>query len=60
MDQISNGITTLVNGFGQMLNTATDPLTVAFAVIAATFAWLARIEIDEYDRQGTKPEVGRH
>jgi len=59
MDALANGLVTILNGLralGGGLLTATALMTI---VIAVSLAWIALIELDELNRQGTKPEIGR-
>lgn len=50
----------MVNGLLTIVGALASPLTIALAISAVSLAWLALIEIDELDRQGTKPEIGMH
>lgn len=62
MDLISaltNGVITVLNGLWSILDLIFSPLTIVILALAASFAWLALLERDELDRQGTKPDIGR-
>lgn len=59
MNVFSNGAVTLFNGFLELVGAATSPMTLVGALLGVSLLWLALIEIDELDRQGTKPEIGR-
>lgn len=60
MEILGNGLVTLANGaLGALLSLA-SPLVIAGVALAAGLIWLALIEVDELNRKGTKPEVGRH
>lgn len=60
MDPIGNGLITFVNGLQSLIGVALSPFAIAVVVAISALAWLALIEIEELDRQGGKPEVGRH
>lgn len=60
MDILGSGLITLLNGFLAMLGALASPIAIAVVLCAAGLGWFALLEIDELDRQGTKPEVGRH
>lgn len=60
MDIISAGFLTLFNGAVAFVSTLASPVTLALVISAASLGWLARCEIEELDRRGTKPMVGRH
>lgn len=59
MDVLGNGLITLLNGMLSMLATALNPMVVVGGILALSLAWLSLIELDELDRQGTKPEIRR-
>jgi hypothetical protein len=60
MSILGDGLVVIVNGLLAMLGAIASPLTIAGAAGAAALVWLARIEVDELDRQAVKPQVGRH
>ena len=60
MDALGTGLILIANGLLQMLGRVADPITLIGLVLAVSLFWLAGIEIEELNRQGTKPEVGRH
>lgn len=60
MDALGTGLILLANGLMQMLGHLADPLTIIGIVLTASIFWLAGIETEELNRQGTKPLVGRH
>ena len=60
METLGNGITTIVNGAWTLADRVASPLTLVLLLLAAGFAWFVLLEIDELDRQGTKPEVRTH
>lgn len=60
MDILSSGLIVIVNGLLTMLGALASPLTIAGAAGAGALVWLALIEVDELNRQGIKPLVGRH
>lgn len=60
MDILGNGLVTLANGALTALTSIADPVILVGIAMALSLLWLALVEVDELDRQGTKPEVGRH
>jgi hypothetical protein len=54
------GAVTLFNGVWALITTLASPITLAVVVSAAGFFWLAGIEVEELNRQGTKPDVQLH
>lgn len=60
METLANGLFTLINGLFNILHFAFSPFTIAAIFLGFSLLWLMLLEIDELDRQGTKPEVGRH
>jgi hypothetical protein len=60
METLANGLLTLINGLFNILDFALSPFTIAAIFLGFSLLWLMLLEIDELDRQGTKPEVGRH
>jgi len=59
MDSLTNGAITVLNGLIGAFDVAFHPLTLVVVAMGVSYAWLALIELDELDRQGTKPEIGR-
>lgn len=59
MNALTNGLITVANGLVALADGATTPVALMCAVVAASLAWLALIELDELNRQGTKPEIER-
>jgi hypothetical protein len=59
MDVFANGIITIVNGLRAVTGGLVNPLSVMAILTAAGLVWLALIELDEINRQGTKPEIER-
>lgn len=60
MTALSDGITTLFNGFLHTVGLTLSPIGIAISLIALSAAWLGLIEIELMDRSGSKPRVGRH
>lgn len=60
MESLSNGLVTLANGLMDLAGHLLSPIAFIGVFLVAGFSWLCLIELDELDRQGTKPEVGRH
>lgn len=60
MDTLGNGLISLANGAWLAVDMIVSPVTLAIAALVTGLTWLALIECDELDRQGTKPEVGLH
>lgn len=52
-------VRSLLNGAAASAAYAANLYSVALIAISASMVWLARLEIDEMDRQTTKPEIGR-
>lgn len=59
MNTLTNGIFTIINGSATLLNYALKPASLMLIICALSLMWLALIEVDEVDRQGTKPVIGR-
>lgn len=57
---LSNGIITLFNGAFWAVRDLISPVAIALIISAVGLAWMATLECDELDRQGTKPIVRRH
>ena len=60
MEIFSSGLITLLNGLLAMVGALASPVVVALVLAGLGLAWLCRLEIDELNRQSSKPEVGRH
>lgn len=60
MSELANSVLTLANGAYNLAVSFANPLVWVVAAMAAGFWWLALVEIDEINRQGAKPVVGRH
>jgi hypothetical protein len=60
MESVTNGLLTIVNGLFDLTGRVISPLTLMGLIMVVSYIWLCLIELDEVDRQGTKPEVGRH
>lgn len=60
MDAFAYGLVTLLNGFRVAVTAVANPIVLAVVLCAVALLWLALVEIDLLDRQGTKPRIGRH
>lgn len=60
MELLGDGIVTLLNGFGGLVSMVASPLTIIIVLLGISLTWLSLIEIDELNRQGSKPDVQRH
>ena len=60
MNTFVDSFISLLNGLFVMTNAAKNPLFIVGVLLIISFSWLALLEIDELNRQGSKPEVGRH
>lgn len=60
MDALGTGLILIANGFMQMAGHVLDPISIIGVFLLAAALWLAGIETEELNRQGTKPEIGRH
>jgi hypothetical protein len=60
MIDLGNSIVSLVNGLYSILNIIISPNVILAFVLFVSLFWVFLIEIDELDRQGTRPEIGRH
>lgn len=60
MSDLANSLITLANGGYNLLVSLANPLVWVSLAMAAGFGWLALVEVDEVNRQGAKPVVGRH
>lgn len=60
MDAFSHGLVTLLNGVRYAVTGLASPVVIALVICGVALAWLALVEIDLLNRQGTKPRIGRH
>ena len=60
MNTLANSFIALANGIFASAHHLVSPITVALVVIGASLAWIARIEVEELNRKGTKPHIGIH
>lgn len=64
MDQMiavaGDGLVVLFNGVAAIFAAVSGPAAWLVAICVASLTWLAVVEVDELDRQGRKPTVGRH
>lgn len=60
MDALAAGITTIVNGIRTAIDGVVSPTALAVIVLASAMAWLCAVDIEELNKRGTKPRVGRH
>ena len=60
MESITFGFIVLFNGALALFETLVSPITLAIIISSLPFLWLAKCEIDELDRLGSKPDVRRH
>ena len=60
MEKLGDGLVTLLNGLLGMVDALFSPLSFVILLLAVSIVWLCLVEIDEMDRQGSKPEVPRH
>lgn len=60
METLGAGLITLANGALELILHVASPIVIIGALLVSSLAWMCLIEIDELDRQGTKPEIGRH
>jgi len=59
MDVFANGLVTIFNGITTIVDGLLTPVAVMAILLACGLTWLALIELDELNRQGTKPEIER-
>lgn len=59
MESLANGLITVFNGLQTLLAGLLTPIVMMSIIIGGAFVWIALIELDEINRQGTKPEIGR-
>jgi hypothetical protein len=60
MNIFSYGVITMLNGMYQVIAKFFSPLSLIILVLAISICWFFLIELDEYNRSGSKPNVGRH
>lgn len=60
MTIFSNSLITLLNGAFDFITRLFSPVSIIIILLIASLVWMALLEMDEMNRQGTKPEVGRH
>jgi len=60
MLSFGNVLITYANGFYLLITKLFSPISIAIFILAISMFWMFLLEIDEYNRQGTKPDVGRH
>lgn len=60
MTTFVDGLIALLNGLLTLLGHVLNLTTGAAIVLAVGLGWLALLEIDRLNRQGTKPVIGRH
>lgn len=59
MNALTNGLVTVFNGLQTLFDGLLTPVAAMSIFIGAAFVWIALIELDELNRQGTKPEIER-
>jgi len=60
MLEFGNALISLINGFIIFLNKLFSPVFILSFIMFLSFLWIMLIELDELDRQSSKPEIGRH
>jgi len=60
MENLSFGLITLFNGAYKITSNLFSPLTLIVILLGISIFWFFLIELDEYNRTGAKPNVGRH
>lgn len=60
MTALGNGLVLLFNGLVSLFGFLSNGITIAVIFVFLSLAWLAFMEIEELNRQGSKPEIGRH
>jgi hypothetical protein len=60
MDALAAGLTTIFNGIRTVVDGALSPIALTVLVLGASMAWLSAVDVEELNRRGTKPRVGRH
>lgn len=59
MEPLANGLVTVFNGLRTLFDGLLTPVALMSIAIGAALLWIALIELDEINRQGTKPEIER-
>jgi hypothetical protein len=57
---LTNGLTAMLNGLFWAVHSLGSPVSVSVVLMALCLSWMAKLECDELDRQGTKPVVRLH
>jgi len=60
MEQIQTGLVLTFNGLVTILTTLLDWKVLAGIALAIALLWLARLEVDDLDVAGAKPNLPRH
>jgi|694.fasta_scaffold90463_5 hypothetical protein len=60
MLEFGNALISFINGFILLLNKLFSPVFILSFVMFISLLWIMLIELDELDRQSSKPEIGRH
>ncbi len=50
----------MANGLFELVGHLLSPVAIALVAVAAGFAWLTAVELEELDREGTKPTIAIH
>lgn len=60
MEALSATLVTIGNGIVAIAGDLASPFTIAVAALAASFAWMAVVDLEDLARQGNKPAAQRH
>lgn len=60
MEALGAGIALVANGALSLVSQVASFNVVVGVIAAASLMWLATMEVDELNRLGAKPDVGRH
>jgi len=60
MLEFGNALISFINGFILLLNNVFSPVFILSFIMFISLLWIMLIELDELDRQSSKPEIGRH
>jgi len=60
MSTLADGLVIIINGALSVVGHLVSWNVLVGAAIAASLAWMARLEMDQADRSAIKPHVGRH
>lgn len=60
MNLIYTSLISFLNGLFLLVSKILNPILIITLLLALSLFWISLIEIDELDRQGSKPEIGRH